>query len=149
MSDQTTLERRYRRLLAWFPREFQEEQGEEILSVLMACVRSGQRRPGLVASADLIRNGLWMRLRSSPPRSVPTVRAAVWLMYIGAGVTMLSLIGGLVSLAFTGSSIGSLRLGGRTQPLPVVVTVGVGFRDHDGPVVVDGASQQPREALGA
>ena len=46
-------------------------------------------------------------------------------MYIGAGVTMLSLIGGLVSLAFTGSSIGSLRLGGRTQPLPVVVTVGV------------------------
>ena len=51
MRDQTTLERRYRRLLAWFPREFQREQGEEILSVLMAGARNGQRRPGLVASA--------------------------------------------------------------------------------------------------
>ena len=125
MSDQSTLERRYRRLLAWFPREFQREQGEEILSVLMACAQDGQRRPGLVASADLIRNGLWMRLRPSPPRSVPTVRAAVWLMCTGAVVTMLGMIGGLVSLAFTGASIGMLRVGGRTLPLPVAVTVGV------------------------
>ena len=76
MSDQKELERRYRRLLAWFSGEFQREQGEEILSVLMACARRGQRRPGLVASGDLIRSGLWMRLRASPPWSVPTVRAS-------------------------------------------------------------------------
>ena len=49
MTDQEHLERAYRRLLAWYPREFRREHGPEILAVLMADARDGQRRPGLAA----------------------------------------------------------------------------------------------------
>jgi hypothetical protein len=92
MTDQEHLERAYRRLLAWYPREFRRENGPEILAVLLADARDGQRRPGLAQSADLIRSGLWMRLRPSVPRSAPTVRAAVRLMYAGAAVAAVNLI---------------------------------------------------------
>ena len=92
MTDQEHLERAYRRLLAWYPRAFREEHGQEILAVLMAGALDGQRRPGLAESADLIRCGLWMRLRHSVPRSARTVRAAVRFMYAGAAVSTLNLI---------------------------------------------------------
>ena len=92
MTDQANLERAYRRLLAWYPREFRRENGEEILAVLMASAPPGQRRPGLAESADLICNGLWMRLCPSVPRSARTVRAAVRLMYAGAAVSTVNLI---------------------------------------------------------
>jgi hypothetical protein len=92
MTDQANLERAYRRLLAWYPREFRRESGQEFLGVLMACAPPGQRRPGLAEAADLIRNGLWMRLRPSVPRSARTVRAAVRLMYAGAAVSTVNLI---------------------------------------------------------
>jgi hypothetical protein len=36
MSDQASLERGYRRLLGWYPRAFRQENGQEILAVLMA-----------------------------------------------------------------------------------------------------------------
>ena len=87
MTDQEHLERAYRRLLGWYPREFRRENGPEILAVLMAEAPEGQRRPGLAESADLIRSGLWLRLRPSVPRSARTVRAAVRLMYVGAAVS--------------------------------------------------------------
>jgi hypothetical protein len=125
MTNQANLERGYRRLLAWYPPAFRRDHGEELLAVLMAYAPDGQRRPGLAASADLIRSGLWMRLRPSVPRSAPTVRAAVRLMYAGAAVTTLSLIITIISLAFIGSGWGSLRLFGHSQPLPVVITVGI------------------------
>jgi hypothetical protein len=92
MSDQANLERGYRRLLAWYPREFRDENGPEILAVLMASAPDGQRRPGLAESADLIRSGLWMRLRPGVPRSARTVREAVRFMYVGAAVSTVNLI---------------------------------------------------------
>ena len=92
MTDQEHLERAYRRLLAWYPREFRHQNGPEILAVLMADAPPGQRRPSLAQSADLIRSGLWMRLRPSVPRSARTVRAAVKLMYAGAVVSTVNLI---------------------------------------------------------
>ena len=92
MTDQADLERAYRRLLAWYPREFRRENEQEILAVLMADAPDGQRRPGLAQSADLIRSGLWMRLRPSVPRSARTVRAAVKLMYAGAAVSTVNLV---------------------------------------------------------
>jgi hypothetical protein len=92
MTDQANLERAYRRLLAWYPREFRQENEQEILAVLLACAPDGQRRPGLAQSADLIRSGLWMRLRPSVPRSARTVRAAVRLMCAGAAVSTVNLI---------------------------------------------------------
>ena len=99
MTDQADLERGYRRLLAWYPREFRRENGQEILAVLMAGARDGQRRPGVAESADLIRSGVWMRLRPSVPRSARTVQAAVRLMYAGAAVSTVPLI---IALAFIG-----------------------------------------------
>jgi hypothetical protein len=99
MTDQEHLERGYRRLLAWYPRSYRRENEQEILAVLMADAPDGQRRPGLAESADLIRSGLWMRLRPSVPRSAPTVRAAIRLMYVGATVSTVNLI---LVLAFIG-----------------------------------------------
>jgi hypothetical protein len=92
MTDQEHLERAYRRLLAWYPREFRRENGPEILAVLLADAPPGQRRPGLAQSADLIRCGLWLRLLPSVPRSARTVRAAVKLMYVGAVVNTVNLV---------------------------------------------------------
>jgi hypothetical protein len=102
MTDQEHLERAYRRRLAWYPREFRNEHGPEILAVLMAGARDGQRRPGLAGSADLIRGGLWLRLFPCVPRSARTVRAAVWLTCAGAVIPALSLILGLVTLSAKG-----------------------------------------------
>jgi len=92
MTDQEHLERAYRRLLAWYPREFRHQNGPEILAVLIADAPDGKHRPGLAESADLIRSGLWMRLRPSVPRSARTVRAAVRVMYAGAAVSTVNLI---------------------------------------------------------
>ena len=99
MTDQANLERAYRRLLAWYPRAFRRENGQEILAVLMACAPAGQRRPGLAQAADLIRGGLWMRLRPSVPGSARTVRAAVRVMGAGAAVSTVNLI---ILLGFIG-----------------------------------------------
>jgi hypothetical protein len=62
MSDSPDLERRYRQLLACYPRTFRREHEQEILAVLMAGADEGQRRPGLGEAANLIRYALRMRL---------------------------------------------------------------------------------------
>ena len=62
MSESAGLEWRYRRLLAWYPRSFRREQEDEMLAVLMAGARPGQRRPGLLETADVLRSALGMRL---------------------------------------------------------------------------------------
>ena len=62
MTDQADLERAYRRLLAWYPREFRRENEQEILAVLMAGADEGQQRPRPGEAANLIRHALWMRL---------------------------------------------------------------------------------------
>lgn len=91
MNEFPQLERRYRRLLACYPRAFRRENSEEILAVLLACAQDGQRRPGFAASADLIRGALRMRLRLAcePPR---TVQVAIRLMYAGLAVQVATLI---------------------------------------------------------
>ncbi len=83
MTESASLERGYRRLLAWYPKWFRQENEDEILAVLMACAQDGQTRPSLEAAADLLKGALRMRLRPRPgqPR---TVFAAVWLMVAGA-----------------------------------------------------------------
>jgi hypothetical protein len=78
-SESASLERGYRRLLAWYPRWFRRENEDEILAVLMACAQEGQTRPSLEAGVDLLKGAARMRLRPMPgqPR---TVFAAVWIM---------------------------------------------------------------------
>jgi hypothetical protein len=129
MTDQAELERGYRRLLAWYPPEFRRENGQEILAVLMAGAREGQRRPGLAEAADLIRSGLWMRVRPSVPRSARTVQAAVRLMYAGAAVSAAGLITGLaliiidIQVAARGQFLGHSLAAQK----PLVITVWIVF----------------------
>lgn len=63
MNDSPALERRYRRLLAWFPAEYRREYGEEMISVLLASAPEGRRRPRLADAFDLMTGGLRARLR--------------------------------------------------------------------------------------
>ena len=46
MNRSADLERRYRRLLAFYPRTFRAENSDEILAVLLDCAQDGQTRPG-------------------------------------------------------------------------------------------------------
>jgi hypothetical protein len=57
------LERRYRRLLVWFPAEHRREYGEEMIGVLLASTPEGRRTPRLADAFDLIAGGLRARLR--------------------------------------------------------------------------------------
>ena len=154
MTDQEHLERGYRRLLAWYPREFRRENGQEILAVLMACAPDGQRRPGLAEAADLIRSGLWLRLRPSVPRSARTVRAAVRLMYAGAAVSTVNLV---ILLALIGdikahhAVLGHHLTAAQVSQLNTlfITTWHTLVPGPDRPVAVDGAGDRPGPELGA
>ena len=63
MTDSTDLERRYRRLLAFYPKSYRRQHEREILSVLMAGAAPDQRRPRPAESGDLLKSALRMRLR--------------------------------------------------------------------------------------
>jgi len=99
-SESASLERGYRRLLAWYPKWFRLQNTEEILAVLMACAQEGQTRPSLEAAVDLLKGAARMRLRPTPgqPR---TVFAAVWLMITGAAAEL----GVMVTLLATQNEI--------------------------------------------
>jgi len=62
VSDLTQLERRYRRLLAFYPEAFRREHEQEMLSVLIAGAAEGQRRPSLAEAIDLVSNAISMRM---------------------------------------------------------------------------------------
>jgi hypothetical protein len=100
MNGQANLERRYRRLLACYPRAFRRENGEEILAVLLACAQPGQQRPGAAASTDLIKGAIqaWLRPARGRPRNV---RAAIRLMYAGLAAQIAT----LATIAVTAGSV--------------------------------------------
>jgi hypothetical protein len=95
MTNSSRLERRYRSLLALYPKDYRREHEQEILSVLMAAATEGQQRPRLAESADLVRSAILMRLRRT---QVPTsweyrharlmlpvrVVTGVWLVFLTA-----------------------------------------------------------------
>jgi hypothetical protein len=100
MNETTSLERGYRRVLACYPRSFRRENEDEILAVLVASAKEGQRRVELAECAALVRGGLRMRLRPAhlPPR---TVRSAVRLMCFGAVVQ----VAAVVTMVVTGAAV--------------------------------------------
>jgi hypothetical protein len=102
MSEPGRLERRYRRLLACYPRAYRRENEEEIVAVLLACARNGQQRPGLAVSADLIKGAMRMRLRPAA-RTPRTVQTAVRLICAGVAAQLAYLI---INVA-TAGSVGS------------------------------------------
>ena len=63
MNGSAALERRYRRLLVWFPAEHRREYAEEMIGVLLASAPEGRRRPRLTDAFDLMTGGLRARLR--------------------------------------------------------------------------------------
>ncbi|GHJ48007.1 hypothetical protein Cs7R123_53490 [Catellatospora sp. TT07R-123] len=58
----TSLERQYERLLALFPAAHRHEYQDEMLGVLLAGARPGQRLPRLSEAANLVLCALWLRL---------------------------------------------------------------------------------------
>jgi hypothetical protein len=90
-----SLERGYRRLLAFYPAGYRRVHEEEMLAVLMTAAPEGQRRPGLAEAADLIAGAL--RVWCQPSRGGMAARRGA-LALIGA-VTLLGLLAGIASAA--------------------------------------------------
>lgn len=91
MSDSERLERGYRRLLAWYPRVYRREHEEEILAVLMAGARRGQRRPGVGESANIAMSALRVRFRRRGRAvSNPAAADAVALFSVAAPLFLLA-----------------------------------------------------------
>ena len=98
MTGDAGLERGYRRLLACYPRRFRDEHGEELLGVLLASAQDGQHRPGLLESADLVRNGLGMWLHPDNSRSARQGWSEALAAYslVGPVLLLLTTITGIV-----------------------------------------------------
>jgi hypothetical protein len=97
MTDRSLLERRYRRLLACYPRAFRAEYEEQMLIVLLACARDGRRRPGLADSVNLVMNALHVHLRPRTPRAVPAAFWGVRMMALAAALELAAAATVLVS----------------------------------------------------
>jgi hypothetical protein len=95
MTDSTGLERRYRRLLRFYPRAFRREHEDEMLAVLMAGAVIGQRWSGPTESANLLSNAIWMRLRQVKlPSSREYGHATLWfLVRVLSGMWLIALTG--------------------------------------------------------
>ncbi|MEV8505751.1 hypothetical protein AB0368_13105 [Actinoplanes sp. NPDC051475] len=89
-----TLELRYRRLLAVYPRDHRRAYEEEMLGVLMEGARPGQQRPSLAEVADLLWSGFLARVS----RGLQGARGTGWRD--AAGVT------GLLAALFLAASAG-------------------------------------------
>jgi hypothetical protein len=63
MSERPELERRYRKLVIWFPAEHRLVHGDEVTGVLMAGAPPDRTRPGIGETLDLIRGAMLIRLR--------------------------------------------------------------------------------------
>jgi hypothetical protein len=88
----TTLEDRYRRLLAMYPAGHRRKHQDEMLAVLMTGANAGQRRPGLADTANLIWGALLIRLR-------PARRGTAWPLWRDA-LAAVSLLLPLIVLAY-------------------------------------------------
>ena len=90
MTNDTHLERRYRRLLAFFPKAFRREREHEVVSVLMEGSQPGQRWPRLAEAGDLIRHSISMRWRQ--PNDWASKHAGlVIVIRVGVGVWLVCL----------------------------------------------------------
>ncbi|MEU9019061.1 hypothetical protein [Actinomadura sp. NPDC048394] len=102
----STLEDRYRRLLACYPAAHREAHGEEMLDVLLSAASPGQTRPSLADAADLLLGAARIRLR----RAASGTGASPW-------ADALAVTGFLATLLFVG---GALRLAANT---PYALTI--------------------------
>ncbi|HEY6275919.1 MAG TPA: hypothetical protein VIX86_06265 [Streptosporangiaceae bacterium] len=100
MSERSELERRYRRLLAWYPAGHRRDHEEEMLGVLLAAARGGQRRPALADAVNLIWGALRIRARGGPGPIDPRWRDALAVCSVAAPLLLLGVVAGaLLGLA--------------------------------------------------
>jgi hypothetical protein len=71
------LERRYRRLLAWYPADYRRTYGEEMLGVLLAAAPPDRARPGFAEAANLAWSGSRARIRHVGTSTDPRWRDAL------------------------------------------------------------------------
>jgi hypothetical protein len=69
----STLEDRYRRLLACYPAAHREAHGQEMLDVLLSAARPGQTRPSLADTADLLWGAVRIRFRRAQSGTVTSL----------------------------------------------------------------------------
>jgi hypothetical protein len=91
-----TIERRYRRLLGWYPAGHRRAHEDEMLGVLLSAAREGQRWPRPGEAANLIWGALEIRLRPAPAGA----RLASWR----DALAVFSLAVPLVMLVRTGTA---------------------------------------------
>ena len=88
------LERRYRRLLAWYPAEYRRDHEEEMLGVLLAAARGGQRQPALADAVNLIWGALRIRFRTGPGPLDPRWRDALAVCSVTVPVLLVGVVAG-------------------------------------------------------
>ncbi|GIF63533.1 hypothetical protein Ais01nite_15680 [Asanoa ishikariensis] len=86
-----SLEQRYRRLLVWYPWSHRRVYEEEMLAVLVAGARPGQRRPTLGETANLVASGLRYRAgAASSALTAPAWQDAAAVFGLLAALVLLS-----------------------------------------------------------
>ena len=98
------LEAGYRRLLRWYPPSYRGRHEDEILGVLMAAARPGQRRPGARESLDLLWSALRIRTILRGADSQPWADA---LALVGVLLPLLMLLMKLTMFLEQGARYGS------------------------------------------
>jgi hypothetical protein len=106
---QSALERRYRRLLSFYPAEHRRSHEQEMLGVLLAGAHADQRWPRLAESVDLAWGGLLIRVRLGRRGSAdPGWRDALALFSVVLPLCMLTYM--LAELAIVGDLAALLEL---------------------------------------
>ena len=129
VAPQTTLERRYRRLLACYPTAYRTEYGEEMIGVLLASTPADQDRPTKAAAFDLIGGGLRARFRllrtgdgDSPWRNTLAVFSVIAPVLVFATVAE----GLVTSYAFvTKFDALTFRYNNRVEGLAIAAAIGL------------------------
>ncbi|MEO3806883.1 hypothetical protein [Nonomuraea sp. B1E8] len=90
-----SLEDRYRRLLAWYPKEHRALHEEEMVAVLLAAAASGRDRPSARETFDLLQGALTIRLRCAvgpvsrrhwhAAFNLAALLAPIWLLILELG----------------------------------------------------------------
>ena len=99
------LEGAYRRLLRWYPRSYRGRHEEEILGVLMAAARPGQRRPSARESLDLLWSALKIRMQMTL-RGADSQHWAAALALVGVLLPLLMLLLKLTEFLDRGAQYG-------------------------------------------
>lgn len=99
--DPGELERRYRRLLRWYPRAYRTDRGTELVTTLLDTAEPGRRRPTRRDAVDLARGGLRQRFR----------------LPLGIGVRVAAVAAAL-TLGATGAALGAWAAWSTSPGLP-------------------------------